>query len=313
MKTANSNRNIAILGSTSHIAKGLIAGFLGSGYTGLSLFARAPEAVRSFVSLLGEVPGVAVRPFSEFAGGAYDVVINCVGIGDPGKLRQEMSAVFGITETFDNLVLRYLEGHPAALYLNLSSGAAYGQDFSQPVSERSLASYDINHLSPGDFYGMAKACCEAKHRSLSGLQIVDLRIFGYFSRFIDLGTRYLMSEVVTCLKTGEPLVTGRGDIVRDYVHPTDLFCLVENCIARREINDVYDVYSLKPVGKFEMLEHFSARFGLKFCIEDDAVQVAPTGNKDHYYSLNQRALQIGYAPRVGSLACLVQETAALLA
>jgi len=56
-------------------------------------------------------------------------VINCVGIGDPGKLRNEMSSIFRVTERFDNLVLDYLECHPSALYLNMSSGAAYGQDF----------------------------------------------------------------------------------------------------------------------------------------------------------------------------------------
>jgi len=307
------NKNIAILGATSHVAKGLIAGFLGSGYTGLTLFARSAPKVHAFLDALGDFLPVPVSPFSEFSGGDFDVVINCVGIGDPGKLRQELVSIFAITESFDNLVLQYLEGHPDCLYVNFSSGAAYGQDFSQPVSEQSPARYDINELSSGDFYGIAKAYSEAKHRALTNRHIVDLRIFGYFSRYIDLDTKYLMCEVVSCLKSGAEFVTGSGDIVRDYVHPEDLFTLVENCIALPGINDVYDVYSLRSVAKFELLGSFAAHFGLKYRVERDFTAVTATGNKDHYYSINQKAQQAGYQPRFESLECLIQETKTLLA
>jgi len=305
-------KNIAILGATSHVAKGLIAGFLGSGYTGLTLFARSASKVHAFLET-GSFPRVPVRPFAEFSGGDFDVVINCVGIGDPAKLRQQMGTIFAITESFDNLVLQYLEGHPDCLYVNFSSGAAYGQDFSQPVSEQSPARYDINKLSAGDYYGIAKAYSEAKHRALANRHIVDLRIFGYFSRYIDLDTKYLMCEVVSSLKSGAEFVTGPGDIVRDYVHPGDLFALVEKCIALREINDVFDVYSLRPVAKFEMLEHFATHFGLKYRVAGDFTAVTTTGNKDHYYSINKKALQAGYRPRYDSLECLFQESRHLLA
>lgn len=306
-------KHIAILGATSHVAKGLIAGFLGSGQSGLTLFARSAPKVHAFLEQAGSFPGVPVRPFAEFARGNFDVVINCVGIGDPGKLRQETASIFTLTESFDNLVLQYLEGHPDCLYLNLSSGAAYGQDFSQPVSEESPARYEINKLSAGDFYGIAKAYSEAKHRSLGNRHIVDLRIFGYFSRYIDLESKYLMCEVVSCLKSGAEFVTGPGNILRDYVHPEDLFALVEKCIALRELNDVYDVYSLRPLAKFEMLDHFAAHFGLKYHVEGAYTALTATGNKDHYYSVNKKAQQAGYRPRYDSLECLVQETATLLA
>lgn len=312
MRSSVNKQNIAILGATSHVAKGLIAGFLGSGFSGLTLFARSAPKVHAFLGALS-FPRVPVRPFAEFAGGDFDVVINCVGIGDPGKLRQEMASIFAITESFDNLVLQYLEGHPDCLYLNFSSGAAYGQDFSQPVSEQSPARYEINKLSAGDYYGIAKAYSEAKHRALGNWHIVDLRIFGYFSRYIDLETKYLMCEVVSCLKSGAEFVTGPGDIVRDYVHPEDLFALVKNCIDLRELNEVYDVYSLRPVAKFEMLERFAAHFGLEYRVEADFTPVTATGNKDHYYSVNKKAQQAGYQSRFDSLDCLFQETAVLLA
>jgi nucleoside-diphosphate-sugar epimerase len=313
MKISVNKKHIAILGATSHVAKGLIAGFLGSGYTGLTLFARSAPKVHAFLEAAGSYPGVPVRPFAEFSGGDFDVVINCVGIGDPGKLRLETGTIFSITESFDNLVLQYLEGHPDCLYVNFSSGAAYGQDFSQPVSERSPARYEINGLTAGDYYGIAKAYSEAKHRALTDRHIVDLRIFGYFSKYIDLGMKYLMCEVVSCLKSGAEFVTGPGDIVRDYVHPEDLLALVAKCIALRELNRVYDVYSLRPVGKFEMLESFAAHFGLKYRVEGDFTPVTATGNKDHYYSLNKKAQQAGYQPGYDSLRCLIEETRHLLA
>jgi len=164
----------------------------------------------------------------------------------------------------------------------------------------------------GDYYGMAKACSEAKHRALGDLRIVDLRVFGYFSRFIDLETKYLMCEVVNCLKRGEVFVTGRGNIVRDYVHPDDLVALVQCCLKAPDLNDAFDVYSLKPVQKFEILDSFVERFGLKLRIEGDVTHVAPTGNKDHYYSVNQRAARIGYQPKYGSLESLIQETEIVL-
>ncbi|GFO70139.1 hypothetical protein GMLC_37180 [Geomonas limicola] len=305
------NHRIAILGATSHIAKGLIVGLAAAGHR-LTLFARSPERVRGFLVLAGITQQVPVLPIEGFCEGSYDVVINCVGIGDPGKLREKMSSIFRVTEHFDNLVLDYQGRHPATLYLNLSSGAAYGQDFYEPVREDSRACFDINHLGMGDYYGMAKACSEAKHRALSGRPIVDLRVFGYFSRFIDLETKYLMCEVVTCLKRGEVFVTGSGNIMRDYVHPDDLVALVECCLEHPELNEAFDVYSLKPVAKFEILDSFTTRFGLKVRIEGDVAHVAPTGNKDNYYSVNRRAARIGYQPKYSSIDSLLVETEVLL-
>jgi nucleoside-diphosphate-sugar epimerase len=302
---------IAILGATSHIAKGLIAAWVTREERELVLYARSPAKVREFVSLIG-IREPVILPVEEFGRMPCDVVVNCIGIADPGKLRDEAAAIFSVTETWDFHVLEYLSANPAALYINLSSGAVYGSEFSRPVTETSQAAFPVNALTPSEYYGIAKLHVEARHRAASGLNIIDLRVFSYFSRFIDPSTRFLMTDIISALKNGSELVTTPGNIVRDYVHPDDLAMLMDLVIARRNLNRVYDVYSRKPVTKFEILESFAADFGLRFRVVEDASPVTATGTKDHYYSLYYRAAELGYEPRYGSLDALHSEARALV-
>ncbi|HBG05021.1 MAG: hypothetical protein A2075_19875 [Geobacteraceae bacterium GWC2_58_44] len=310
-----SGKRIAILGATSHIAKGLTHNFCLAQDAELYLFARSPERVRAFLDSirLPEHLPVRVLPFAEFTSHTYDVVINCVGIGSPSKLRQEPQAIFEITERFDEMVLGYLKGRPLALYVSLSSGAAYGTDFSDPPRETTPARFNANGMAPTEYYGIAKLCSEAKHRALKDLNIVDLRVFGYFSRFIDLGESYLLSEVVSCIMNGQELVTGAQDITRDFVHPEDLTALIRCLMKEERINDVFDVYSARPVGKFEIIEEFARTGALKYRVAEEYAALNATGAKSNYFSENRRAERIGYHPRFTSLDCILRETEAILA
>lgn len=303
---------IAILGATSHIAKGLIAEFCNRETLELFLFARSPGRVDDFLAFIGCGKAAAVHPFVEFYGEKYDIIVNCVGIGDPGRLSESISSIFKITEEYDNLVLDYLARYPETLYIHISSGAAYGTDFSRPADDSTLARFAINHLGPGDYYGIAKLNSEAKHRALSWLNIVDLRVFGYFSRFIDIETKFFLSEVISCAREGKELLTGPGNITRDYVHPRDLMSLVECCINIGKINDVYDVYSLHPATKFEILDYFSRKHNLRYRVKADFKGETVTGSKDNYYSINRRAKGIGYIPRITSLDSIAEESQVIL-
>lgn len=305
-------RKIAILGATGHIAKGLIHGICRNRRYELFLFARTPARVHAFLAGMGHMKPASVRTFDDFSHDTYDVIINCVGIGDPGKLERELSSIFCITETYDNLALKYLEDHPGAVYINLSSGAAYGASFSTPADEKSHAGYDINNLNPAGYYGIAKLYSEAKHRSLRRQNIVDLRIFGYFSRFIDLEAKFMMSEIIFCIKSGMQFVTGPDNVVRDYVHPEDLVSLVEKCIEGDVLNEAFDVYSAKPVSKFEILEVFSASHGLDYVVDEGHRSISSTGNKKNYYSVSRKAEILGYSPRFTSLQALVNEASAVM-
>jgi hypothetical protein len=303
---------VAILGSTSHIAKGLISNFCQTDRCELYLFGRSLDRIRGFLTDINRFGLTQAFLFSEFNNYCYDVVINCVGIGNPGKLQSGISSILKITETYDNLVLDYLEGHPDALYINLSSGAAYGTDFTAPANEGSVSRWDINHMKETDYYGIAKMNSEAKHRAFKNRYIADIRVFGYFSRFIDLSARFMLTEIISCIETGKDFLTGPDNIQRDYIHPSDLYALIECCIHRRTVNEVYDAYSLNPVSKLEILDYFASEYGLKYVIRDGIEATAPTGAKNSYFSLNRRAQTIGYYPRFTSLDSISGEAKQIL-
>lgn len=304
-------KKTAILGATGHIAKSLIFGLdKNVGYR-LFLFARDEERLNQFVR--AHCHGVVnCLPFNQFNDTNYDVVINCIGIGDPAKLKNAGGAIFRLTETFDNMVLDYLERHPDTLYINFSSGAVYGTDFDAAVSDSSYLTLEINNIVPQNYYGISKINAEAKHRGLPQKNIVDLRVFSFFSRFIDSESKFFINEIISCLKTYEILKTGPGNIVRDYIHPEDLLNLVEKCIDKHSLNDVFDVYSLKPVTKFEVLDYFVKQHGLKYYVNDKLFVSTATGTKDCYFSNNKKAEKIGYFPRFTSLQSIIEGSKAIL-
>lgn len=303
---------IAILGATSHIAKGLIYNFNKNDTNELFLFARSKDRLREFLKSIECEKNFHLKHFEELSKERYDVIINCIGISSASDFKERVSSYFRLTEEFDNLVLDYLNDHPDTLYINFSSGAAYGTDFRIPADESTYSRWDINHISEADYYGIAKLHSEAKHRALKGLNILDLRVFGYFSRFIDLESRFLLTEIISCLREGKEFVTGSDNIVRDYIHPNDLHSLVEKCVDKKIINDTFDCYSLKPVKKFEILDYFVAEYGLKYIIRDDIKTSAITGTKDNYYSINRKAKNIGYEPSVTSMYSIMQESMTIL-
>lgn len=299
---------IALLGATSHIAKNLLIECNEKQKYQLFLFARSQENCVQFQKEHSKSTSLPVYPFEDFNLHHYDVIINCVGIGDPGKLIDQMDAIFTVTEKFDQMIIDYLKHiNDQALYINLSSGAAYNSSFDHPADELSCSKISINNVKSTDYYAVAKVNSEAKHRSLYKLNIVDLRIFGFFSRYIGLDSKFLMTQIIACIRSKTSLMTSADNIIRDYVHPKDLFQLIELCIEKNKMNDVFDVYSLKPTEKFAILECFSENYGLQYQVTDRHTIASATGNKLNYYSTNRKAASIGYKPLISSLDCLIEE------
>lgn len=305
-------KNVAIVGATSHIAKGLIYNYARTRTHDLVLFARSVERVKAFMASIAHETIYPVRLLDDFFKGDYDVIINCIGIGQPARLKSAAAAIFRLTETYDNMVLDYLEKHPDAMYINFSSGAVYGKDFTVPASDETPAIINVNHLGPEDFYMIAKTNSEAKHRAYSSFNIVDLRVFAYFSRFIDLDSHYFVTELISCIKSGREFITTQDDMTRDFIHPEDLFSLVGKCIEKEKLNDVFDVYSRKPVTKFEILEFFKKEYKLQYVIKEDVKIITATGSKTNYYSNNRSAEQINFQPIHTALESIVQESKILL-
>ncbi len=307
---------IAILGSTSHIAKGIINNFLQGGEFSLHLYTRSPDKVLSFLGAIGKFPDkdcVIHGGYNGFLKSSYDVVINCVGVGTLNKLSGDYTKYFTVTEEYDNLAIGYLCNKcPDALYISLSSGAVYGRDFSAPVEENTINSIRVNHIAKEDYYGIVRLNAEMKHRAFNGLRIVDLRLFSYFSRFINLTDGYFITEVLDCILNNKILITNNVNIVRDYVHPIDLFSIIRKCMDAGKINAAFDVNSSMPAEKKEILDYFSLKYGLQYEMNQSLGHVSATGSKIIYCSNYNKVLEIGYKPTFSSIDTIKEESEFIL-
>jgi len=291
-------KNIAILGATSHIAKGLILNFMQSKENEPFLFARVPKKVKEFLKGNSLPLNRHIYEFKHFRREKYDVIINCVGLGTPEKVKEASAEVFRLTEEFDNMVLEYLSRYPKTLYINFSSGAVY--------------SVSVNDIKPEHYYGIAKLHQEARHRALKKLNIVDLRVFSYFSRFIELDSGYFLTELIKSLKRKKIFVTNPCDFVRDFLAPQDLFDLICLIIKAKPFNGVIDAYSSMPVSKFKLLDYFVKNYSLKYTINCGLKLTCPTGVKSRYCSSSKKAAGLGYKPKFSSLEVVAMESKYML-
>lgn len=302
---------IAILGSTSQIAGDLILNFAATTNYRLHLYSRRTGELQVWLGQNGLSRRYQVEEYAEFPANEFDVVINFVGAGDPAQIAAMGSAIFDVTLRFDEMVLEYLKTHPQCRYLFLSSGAAYGSDFEQPVTRASTATIRINNLSSHEWYGVAKLHAECRHRAHPDLHIIDIRVFNYFSRTQDINARFLITDMLRAIRDGAVLQTSPDFIVRDYLHPSDFFRLVMALLSAPAGNAPVDCYSKVPVEKPALLAAMQKEFGLRYEVAGSP-SINATGGKPYYYSKNRRAAEFGYEPRLSSLDGLLIEGAAIL-
>jgi len=303
-------KNIAIFGSTGHIGKNLISFFIKNNDFKIFLFSRDIKKFESLKMIFSDT--MSFNTYDDFGKNEYDVVINCVGISNPNAFEKNSRSIFDTAEFYDTMVLDYLKNFPTTLYINLSSGAVFSGEFDKPVDDSSTYKFDVNGINKGEMYSISKMYLESKHRSLPDLNIVDLRIFGFFSRFIDVNAGFFMSELLQALKNKSEFVTDKKDFVRDYVNPKDFYDLTKNCIANKKINDVFDVYSKEIISKFQILEECFNKFDLKFKLVEKIESISPTGVKKNYYSLSRKAEKINYSPQFSSLETILNESSLFL-
>lgn len=300
-------RSIAILGATSHIAMSLLPFFLSDSSNFLYLFARNLNKLKSrFTSNLDGLNVKLIDNFDEFEKYKYDLIVNCVGPGTPNVLGNNYFQWFEITENFDNKILNYLQNkNKETMYFSFSSGAVYGKK-NQVCDENTILNLNINRLSVSDYYILARLNAEAKHRCLSDYSIIDIRIFSYFSQYIDVNAGYFMSDVLKSLLNKNTLLTNKVDMVRDYIAPVDLYNLIMKLFEIQKINDCFDAYSVKSVSKMEILDIFKDKFGLKYDFGQS--KESPNGEKNLYASISNKIKLIGFIPTKKSIDVLVEET-----
>jgi len=303
---------IAILGATSQIAKDLIISFSDKGDKHLYLFARRPDPVQEWLKSVGLPERYPVDNFSGFSTHEFDAVINFVGVGNPEKVAEMGNSIFDVTLHFDQMVLDYIQTHPACRYLFLSSGAAYGSTFDEPAKHDTPAVVPINHLAPQDWYGVAKLHAECRHRAYPEFPIIDIRVFNYFCHTQDISARFLMMDILRAIRDKTVLKTSPDYIVRDFLHPSDFYQLVTVLLAAPAANAAVDCYTCAPVDKLTLLAAMQEKFGLQYEITEATANVNATGSKPHYYSLNTRAADFGYQPAMSSLEGVRQECMVIL-
>lgn len=303
---------IAILGATSQIARDLIVSFSADSKTCLHLFARRPADVSQWATVYGLAGRYTVDDFAEFGKQAFDVVINFVGVGNPAQVVKMGSSIFDITLRFDEMVLEYLKTHPSCRYLFLSSGAAYGSSFAEPARRETPSIIKINDLAAHEWYGVAKLHAECRHRAHPELHIIDIRVFNYFSRTQDIEARFLVTDMLRAIRDKTVLKTSSDFIVRDYLHPSDFHRLVMALLTAPAANAAVDCYSKAPIDKPGLLQAMQNEFGLRYEVTESHTAINATGGKPHYYSLNKRAAEFGYQPRLTSAEGVLKEAAAML-
>ena len=304
--------NIAILGATSQIAKDLILSF--AQYTDYQcvLFSRSPSKVSDWLKTERVASLYPSYSYADFFDGAYDAIINFVGVGDPARAKKMGAAIFDITYQYDQLALDYLKVHPECKYIFMSSGAVYGDVFSKPVDSNSVAQVPINHLGVNHWYTVAKLHAEARHRAMPDHEIIDVRVFNYFSHTQDMSARFLITDMLRAIINKEVFKTLAENIVRDFLHPFDFYQMIQCLLAAEHQNAAVDCYTDSPVDKNHLLSAMKDKFGLDYEIVNADIGINATGCKSHYYSLHKVLEKFDYKPKYSSIECVLNESELIL-
>lgn len=299
---------IAILGATGLIGRSLTYSANLKNYA-VTAFSRDPKKAVEVLGVYG-IPYDKVSDYKNFLETDYDIVINATGVGSPREIANNPTKVFRVTEEMDALVLSYAERHPDCRVFNLSSGSVYGLTARQPITNETLASFDLSGFRPGDCYSLAKLYSEAKHRGASNTNIIDIRIFAFVSRFLDIDESFFIAEVAKCLQGGLVFETKSEDMIRDYSTADDILEVIEFLSKKPAQNTAFDLRSLSPVGKFELLDSLAKKLGLKYEVKE-IERPSPTGEKNAYYSVSEKLTQLGLKPQNSSLENVLKELSAL--
>lgn len=278
--------NVAILGATSQIAKDLIVRLINQRQVNLDLYSRRKDELfiwldKKFGNNIGNINFLDINDFSNRQ--SYNAIINFIGVGDPDKIKKIGAGILSLTNFYDERVISYLKEKTDCKYIFISSGAAYGDVFSELNQDRRFAKFKINELNFNDWYGFAKYSTEIKHRSLRELKIYDLRVFGYFSENQDMDSKFILSELYRAIKSKSKFITNKDEMVRDYIHPDDFFQIIQLLLANEIKNNVFDCYSREPIRKHDLLEFMEKKYKLLYEISDEPLAFA-YNNRRYYFS-----------------------------
>lgn len=252
------------------------------------VFARRLEALQN-------LPCRVESNFACLRQESFDLIINGIGAGTPAVLKDHYENWFTVLEKFDNLVLEALQNSPQALYVSFSSGAV-----------TRLKGLDPDHIQIPDYYALSKLYSETKHRAMKSLRIADIRIYSFFSRYSPLDAGYFITDLAAALKNRTVLETRQGDMIRDYIHPQDLWNLILCCTARPVINLAVDAASAAPISKSDLLAFCSQKWELQYCVKTGE-NLSPNATVSTYIPDPLPAARLGFRAQYSSLESLTEE------
>jgi nucleoside-diphosphate-sugar epimerase len=299
---------VAILGASSQVGRGFIKECLQRSHdVQLMLFARSHEKLNTWLSTSEKPMLWRALSMDAFGQHSYDAIINLIGSGDPGQTQVMGRSIVDISDQYDMRVLTYLQKNPSCKYLFFSSGAVYQGNFDCAISAESVQKKQIDAQKDQDWYALSKLRAEARHRDLAQMDIIDIRLFSYFCADQNPQARFLLSDIMRALYTGDPIITTEMDIHRDYLGPEDMYALIWSALRAGRSNTAIDTYSLSPVSKLQILNRFAQVFDLTVVWQAAGVRPMMQATKTNYYSKNHTASRIGFYPAHHSLDILEKE------
>ncbi|WP_375313600.1 NAD-dependent epimerase/dehydratase family protein [Bradyrhizobium sp. A5] len=284
---------ISILGATGHIGRALADVYAAREGYQLALFSRRPnETAAAYDGLLH----VSHHDISNLDLGDADVVVNAVGIGDPAQVPIRGHEIYQLTMEYEDRIESALRGNSGCLTVFISSGAAYGK-LDEPARAGAPMVHPVNSIRSGEWYGLSKLAAELRHRSQVSRRVVDVRVFGFLSPHLDLKTKYFMSSVYQALLSGTRFVTDSSDMHRDYIGVDELASIIDGAARQEIVNSAVDTYTIRPAGKFDILERLG-QLGLDWRVSEHA---AVAQQRVWYSSEWRTAEQFGYSPKRSSL------------
>lgn len=293
---------IAILGATGHVSKCALWAYSNNPENEFFLFSRSKDKTERMMKGFSGLSYRIIEGYELFAQNKYDVIFNGTGFWDgPDANPLDM---FYLTEKFDNMIIQYQIDNPECISIHISSGAAYLNDYKVPIDDDTYSRLNINSIGKGDYYSVAKINSEVKHRAYAGLNIVDLRLFGFFSRFMSLEYKYLLSAIISCIKEHRRLTCVGSNFWRDYIHLEDFRTVLEGISNQSRLNIGIDIRSTNPISRDDMVSLFQNEYGLMVEWKDDDSLVSKTGNKPYYYSTRRNPI---YEPTYSSIESIKTE------
>lgn len=239
-----------------------------------------------------------------------DVILNFIGLGSPSRVARESSRLEELDLEVDLACIRLLELNPEATYIYMSSGASYGSDFSSPAIDENELPQKSKFDLPRDTYGWVKRSTEARHRALPQYKIINIRIFGYASRNMDLDAGFLLSDLAKSLVTGNTVRISTEVAYRDFINPGFFHEDINFCLEKNIPNTSIDLTSSAPLGKGELVDALARIFGLKVKREELPSHSDST-SKRNYFSLSKRLRDFGFTNTYSAIDMVLEEFQAI--